>query len=1560
MTIVSDADHTLLRNLREISTHQNVSTSLADHLEHYFADADVDSCDGSSPEELYGAAVQHHRLGLARQPGQAAIAFYVPDFDRHGWHSPHTIIDIVSDDMPFLVDSITMLIYHQGLAIHRLMHPLLGVERDAQGLLLRSAERGTAGLRTESWIHLEIDRVSDAGQIETLRNEISNVLADVRAAVEDHVPMLQCVTSAINDLERVASPKNDEVIEFLRWIAADNFVFLGYVNFTADDASGELQRAPDGGLGLLRRTDHPRFGHCLAGIPGNLEEIAALPSPLTLVKADGRSTLHRPKYLDFIGVHYRDAAGNVIGEHVFVGLYAMHVYHISTSDIPIVRQKIAAVRAACGFATGSHKDKTLINVLETYPRDELIEIDASDLQRIAGDIVMLQEHPRVRVFLRNDTWGRYVSALIYMPRDRFDSYIRKRIIALLRDTLKADSVDFFLMVGESRLARLHLIARMPSGAHSEYDADVFEQEVARIVRGWHDELQQNLIAHCGEERGNALLRRYALALPLAYQDQVPPSSAVSDLERLDAAEQSGAIEVKLSAPYGDDGSHQHIKLFLNRLPRPLSAVLPVFENLGVTVLSEQPFKLNGSDLHIADFAVQLPEANALEDEATRCAFIELLEKLLRNEAENDGFNRLALLAGLDAPRITIVRAYGRYLRQAGLPFSQVYIERCLSAQPHIARLLVDLFAARLSPQGAEANDALAEKIGNELDIALAEVSNIDDDRILSGYRVAIEATLRTNAWQRAADGKAKAYLSFKIASKQLPFLPKPVPLYEIFVYSTHMEGIHLRGARVARGGMRWSDRMEDFRTEVLGLVKAQMVKNAVIVPLGSKGGFVGKCLPPASDREAYMAEGIACYSTLIRGMLDLTDNLVDGQVVPPPDVRRRDADDPYLVVAADKGTATFSDIANGIAIEYGFWLGDAFASGGSVGYDHKKMGITARGAWEAVKRHFRELGHDTQSEPFTVVGIGDMAGDVFGNGLLLSDQIQLLAAFDHRHIFLDPAPVPAVSFAERQRMFALPRSSWDDYDKSLISPGGGVWPRTAKSIPLSPQVREWLGLSVEHIGPTELINLLLKAPVDLLYNGGIGTYVKASSQSHQEANDRANDALRVDANEIRAKVIGEGGNLGLTQKARVEFALGGGLLFTDAIDNSAGVDCSDHEVNIKILLAGLVAGGDMTDKQRVALLASMTDEVGRLVLADNYQQTEAISLEASIGFDLLNVHAQLMRSLEAKGALSRAIEFLPDDKGIAERAQLRRGLTAPEISVLLAYAKITLKETILASSLPDAPELRQLLVDYFPQPLVRQCSEQLDLHPLKREIVTTQLVNRLVNRMGTTFTMQLADEIGVDAAAVAAAWYAASELLGAEAAWREIESFDLKMPAAQQMSLMKALREMTGAAARQILSAQKTGATISALIEDYREAVAQALEQARTGRGEQSPIGAVLEARATIVGVFELVDLAQASGQPLPEIVAACSRLDASLDLTWLANAIGRLPAGNRWQARARAQLAGDLRKLRQSLVQQRQADEPALLAQAREVIDELKRNAPQDLAMLSAGLSEIRRVLIA
>jgi glutamate dehydrogenase len=1556
MATFAESTQNLRRNLHEIADQQNLSARVGEYLDCYFVDVELTGVRDASPEELLGAALQHFHLGQVRVEKQAATTLYTPDFDRHGWHSPHTVIDIVTDDMPFLVDSITMVVYRHGLVIHRLLHPLLGVERAVDGALQSTRPRGAAGSRPESWIHLEIDRVGDAALMDQLRQEIVDVLADVRAAVEDGAAMQQRMREA--DEEMAGDPVADggEVAAYLRWIAANNFVFLGYADYRAGAGDSVLARVPDSGLGILRHTDHPRFGSCLAGIPGVVAELARDPLPVILVKADARSTVHRSAYLDFIGVKCYDPRGAIVGVRVFVGLYTAHVYHVSATEVPLLRRKIAAVREAIGFLPRSHRDKVLLNVLETYPRDELIEIAHEDLMRIARGIVSLHEREQVRVFLRDDAWGRYVSAMVYMPRDRFDTTTRKRISALLYETLAAERVDFFVMLGESRLARLHFIARTPVGTRYHYDAEAIEGQVARIVRGWSDELKQNLVGHYGEERGNALLRRYLPEIPQSYQERVTPASAVSDLERLEAAEQSGRVEVKLSAAQGDDGAHQHLKLFRRGRPRPLSAILPVLENMGLTVLAEEPFNLPRSDLHIADFAVQLPQAAALDSEATRRAFLDLLEDLLRDQAENDGFNRLVLLAGLDGRQISILRAYSRYLRQAGLPFSQAYVQRCLATHFQITRALVELFEAFFSPK---ADDARAKVLADEVTTALLQVSNPDDDRILSALQTVIAATLRTNAYQVGRDGRVKSYLSCKLSSRDIPFLPAPVPLYEVFVYNERVEGVHLRGAKVARGGLRWSDRMEDFRTEVLGLVKAQMVKNAVIVPLGSKGGFVCKQLPPAAEREAFQAEGIACYSTFICGLLDLTDNLVDGQIVPPAGVRRRDGDDPYLVVAADKGTATFSDIANGIAIEYGFWLGDAFASGGSVGYDHKKMGITARGAWEAVKRHFRELGLDTQRQPLTVVGIGDMSGDVFGNGMLLSPTIRLLAAFDHRHIFVDPEPDPARSFAERQRLFALPRSSWADYDPALISAGGGVWSRTAKSIPLSSEVRGWLGTEASHMSPPELIRTLLLAPVDLLYNGGVGTYVKASAQSHQEANDRGNDILRVDASQLRARVVGEGGNLGFTQKGRIEFALNGGRIFTDAIDNSAGVDCSDHEVNIKILLAGLVGRGDMTGKQRDALLASMTDEVGRLVLADNYQQTQAIALEAAAAVELIEAHGRLIRSLEARGALHRGIEFLPDDKGLGERQQQKRGLTAPEIAVLLAYAKITLKEALLASNLPDSEDVRELLVNYFPAALLEPCGELFSAHPLKRDIIATQLVNRLVNRMGTTFVMQLGDETGASPAQVAGAWYAASSVLDAEALWREIESLDLILDAARQMALMAGLRAMTSAATALVLRQYLGGATIGQLLADYHPAVVEAMGRIGGGKSGAQQVTALIGERTAIVAAFELVNLARACDYPLNQVALALADLEAQIDLDWLGTAVNHLPSGNRWQARARAQLATELVALRQSLVRQILNGSLPTTAAARAVLDELKSNEPQDLAMLSAGLAEIKRLVV-
>ena len=1553
MTTVTESTNNLRRNLHEVADRQHLSASISEFLDCYFVDAELDGSD-ATPEELVGAAVQHFRLGEARATGRALTTLYTPDFDRHGWHSPHTVVDVVTDDMPFLVDSITMVVYRHGLVIHRLLHPLLGAEREQDGRLRRTTPRGAPGSRPESWIHLEIDRIGDPKLVDALHQEILSALADVRAAVEDGPLMQQRMREAREEMALATVAESDEVAAYLTWISANNFVFLGGADYHAAAGESALARVPESGLGILRHADHPGFGRCLAGIPGVVAELARNPLPVVLVKADARSTVHRSAYLDFIGVKRYDDAGNIVGLRAFVGLYTAHVYHVSATDIPLLRRKIAAVRDAAGFVPRSHRDKILLNVLETYPRDELIEIAHEDLMRIARGIVSVHEREQVRVFLRDDPWGRYVSAIVYMPRDRFDTTTRKRISALLYETLAAERVDFFVTLGESRLARLHFIARTALGTRYRYDAAAIEGQVARIVRGWADELKQNLVGHYGEERGNSLLRRYALELPQSYQERVTPASAVSDLEHLEAAEQSGRVEVKLSTAQGDDGAHHHVKLFRRGQPRPLSAILPVLENMGLTVLSEQPFTLPRSDLHIADFAVRLPQAGALDDDATRSAFLKLLESLLRDQAENDGFNRLVLLAGLDGRQISILRAYSHYLRQAGLPFSQAYVERCLATHFQITRHLVELFEALFSQA---ADDERAKLLANELGMALLQVSNPDDDRILSALQTVIEATLRTNAYQPGADGEVKSYLSFKFSSRAIPFLPDPVPLYEIFVYNERVEGVHLRGAKVARGGLRWSDRMEDFRTEVLGLVKAQMVKNAVIVPLGSKGGFVCKRLPPASDREAFLAEGVACYSTFIRGLLDLTDNLVDGQILPPNGVRRRDADDPYLVVAADKGTATFSDIANGIAIEYGFWLGDAFASGGSAGYDHKKMGITAKGAWEAIKRHFRELGLDTQTQPFTVVGIGDMSGDVFGNGMLLSPEIRLLAAFDHRHLFVDPDPDTARSLAERQRLFSLPRSSWADYDPALISSGGGVWSRSAKSIPLSPEVRAWLGSEASQMTPPELIKAILQAPVDLLYNGGIGTYVKASSQSHQEANDRGNDILRVDASQLKARVVGEGGNLGLTQKGRIEFALNGGRIFTDAIDNSAGVDCSDHEVNIKILLAGLVGRGDMTGKQRDALLASMTDVVGSLVLADNYQQTQAISLEAAAGAELLEVHARLIRSLEAKGALHRGIEFLPDDKGLAERAQQKRGLSAPEISVLLAYVKITLKETILGSPLPDSEDVYELLVNYFPPALLEHCSELLSAHPLKREIIATQLVNRLVNRMGTTFVIQVSEETAASPAQVAAAWYATSRVLDAETLWRDLESMDLVLDAERQMALMCGLRAMVTAATT--LALTQRGRTIGQLVDQYRPAVAESMQRIRSGKSGEQVVTALVEESAAIVATFELVNLANACGHPLREVARALEYLESRIDLRWLGAAIGRLPVGNRWQARARAQLTAELAGLRQHLLRQVLGASLPDTVDARAVLDEIKSNEPQDLAMLSAGLAEIRRLVV-
>ncbi|WP_373282108.1 NAD-glutamate dehydrogenase [Chitinimonas koreensis] len=1278
----------------------------------------------------------------------------------------------------------------------------------------------------------------------------------------------------------------------------------------------------------------------------------------------------------------------MVGERRFLGLYTAKAYNTPPHQIPVLRRKIDAVMESSRYAASSHKGKTLFNVLETYPRDELIEITDGALAEIALGIVHLQERSRVRAFIREDLYRRYVSALVYMPRDNYNTDVRLKMQQILLQAFDGTSAEFNVMLSDSQLARIHFMVRTRTGSTlPDYDPREIENQIAQATRRWADDLQIHMVAHAGEERGMALVSKYAKSFAAAYYADYDARTAVSDIERIEQALSEQRLTMKLTDATLADPTQHRFKIF-RQDPIALSDSLPVLENMGVRVIEEQPYTLkfaDGGRAWVTDIALKLPQAGLLDEDDSRAAFQQGFAAIFEGRAENDRFNELILLAGLGWREVVLLRAYAKYLKQIGLNYSLDHIADRLGHFRDIAGDLVALFGALHDPKQDRAGEA--EALAARIKEALAQVPSLDDERILSGFFHAIRATLRTNYFQPAAGGADKDYISFKFDSRSMPNMPQPVPMFEIWVYSPRVEGIHLRFGKVARGGLRWSDRKEDFRTEVLGLVKAQQVKNTVIVPVGSKGGFVVK--NPPEGREAYQAEGVECYKTFIRGLLDLTDNLVEGKVVPPKSVHRRDVDDPYLVVAADKGTATFSDIANGVSQEYGFWLDDAFASGGSVGYDHKKMGITAKGAWESVKRHFREMGHDTQTQPFTVVGIGDLMGDVFGNGMLLSDQIKLVAAFNHLHIFLDPNPDTAKTFAERQRMFALPRSSWDDYDRKLISKGGGIYPRSAKSIPLSPEVRKLLDVTDEALAPNDLIRAILKAPVDLLYNGGIGTYFKASSQSHAEASDRSNDALRIDGREIRARVIGEGGNLGFTQLGRVEYAMHGGHICTDAIDNSAGVDCSDHEVNIKILLGRLMQGGDMTLKQRNALLAEMTDNVGELVLRDNYLQTAAISLELKQAKSLLSVHGRFMQALEKAGRLSRRIEYLPNDVQLQERQAAGSGLTSPELAVLLAYAKLGLYDQLLDSPLPAMAEWDALLASYFPVKMAEKFKKQLPSHPLRSEIVATVLTNECVNRMGISFVFRVAEETNASPAEIVHAWSVASRLMQADRLWVALEALDNKVPTDTQYELMLEVRKQLERVARWVLRVQLTEADaaqrlaqltdeIPALLPQLDQWLADkpafAGERARlVAAGVQPDLAARVVHLDAVLALLDIARLARESKTAVEDVAEVYFKLESALQIDWLRDVVDGLPRDNRWQTLARMALRDELyrehagltaRVLAASGTVKKRVEgwleaRGAALEHVGRMFEELRAATP-DLAMLSAAMREIRNRLAA
>jgi glutamate dehydrogenase len=1503
----------------------------------YYRWVSPDDLEDRSTLDVYGAALAHFNLARQRTPGQTKVRVYNPQFETHGWQSTHTAVEIVTDDMPFLIDSVGMELNRRGFGVHLIIHPVMRVRRDGSGRLeevLPPADDAPEDAIHESIIHVEVVRQTDREQLEAMRVHVQRVIGEVRAAVEDWPKMRERTLAIAEELKENPTPLDDVVVQegraFLHWLEDHHFTFLGYRAYDVVDAGGDVRLCPvaGSGLGILRgEGTESRFDK----LPPGVRALALEPYLLNLTKANSRATVHRYAYLDYVGVKRFDTDGNVIGEHRFLGLYTTSAYHASPREIPILRRKVDDILHRAAFPHDSHNEKGLIAILEIHPRDELFQSSVDELFEVAMGILYLGERQRLRLFVRRDAFGRFLSCLVFVPRDRFNTENRRRIEQILLDAFHGTSIDYTTRVSESTLVRLHYIVYTEPGTTPDYDVHEIESRLVATTRSWVDDLEAALVDEYGEERGNHLRRRYGDAFPTAYRADWVARSAVVDIKRMEDLEEDG-LAISLYRPLESPPGQFRAKLFRSGRPLALSGMLPLFENMGVTVGDERPYEVRregAPSVWIYDFGLSYGTPNGeLETEQVRELFQDAFLRAWRHDIENDGYNRLVLAAGLTWREITMLRAVARYLRQGGTTFSDTYVENALVTHEEIARLLVELFGARFDPRRADADAAAS--LAEQIERAIDAVESLDQDQILRNFLCVVQAMLRTNYYQRDSSGEPKSWLAFKLDPEQLAFLPLPRPRFEIFVCSPRTEGVHLRGGKVARGGLRWSERREDFRTEVLGLMKAQMVKNAVIVPVGAKGGFIVK-RPPA-DRDGLQAEVVECYRTFIRGMLEITDNISGSEVVPPRDVVRYDDDDPYLVVAADKGTATFSDIANGIALEAGFWLGDAFASGGSTGYDHKKMGITARGAWESVKRHFRELGHDVQAEEFTVVGIGDMSGDVFGNGMLLSPHIRLIGAFNHRDIFIDPDPDAASSFEERKRLFDLPRSSWSDYDTEKISAGGGVWPRAAKSIPLSEEVRAALGVEDESMKPNDLIRALLRAPVDLLWNGGIGTYVKASHEQHAEAGDKANDALRVDGSELRCRVVGEGGNLGLTQRGRIEYALAGGKVNTDAIDNSAGVDCSDHEVNIKILLDGAVADGDLTEKQRNELLAAMTDAVAEHVLQNNYEQTETVTMAEAQAPAMLDVHARLIRALERNNRLDRALEALPDDDEIAERKADHRGLTRPELCTLLAYSKIHLYAALLESDVPEDPYLSAELAAYFPVPLRERFGDRMEGHRLQREITATKVVNNILHGAGTTAIFRLGEETGGTAADIARAYTVAREVFLMRPIWREIEALDNQVPASLQTEMLLEGRRLVERATRWLIRNRRRPLDIAATVEHFAsgaaalyelmprplseaevEPLARRADELREA-GVPPRLALRVASLATMFATLDIVDIAGETGFDFEPVAMVHFRLGAELGLHWLRDQIVALPRSDRWSALARAALRDDLYTLHRAL----------------------------------------------
>jgi glutamate dehydrogenase len=1559
-------------------------------LQAYYANVDAEDLAPRDPAELAGTALSHLMFARRRQRS-ALVRVFNPTLREHGFTSPHTVIEMVNDDMPFLVDSIGLALTERSLTLHLLTHPIFAVSRDAAGNLLALHERGEAAklkmklggkkLRLESFQHIEVDRIVDPAALNSLAAQIERSMRDVRVACADWSKMRGATRQAAEELsalsERFDATDLSEALALLAWMEDRHFTFLGYREYRLQGRKGQeaLRPVEATGLGILRR-GHRQPTRTNRSLASDIRRQSRSRDIVLVTKANLVSTVHRSGHVDYVGIKHFDAKGRLIGEKRFLGLWTSSAYNSNPREIPVLR----------------HDGKALQHILESFPRDELFQASVAELNRIVIGVFGLQERPRVRVLLRRDAFRRFYSCLVFVPREKYNTQVRQRIEKVIRDAFAASSVESQVQIAESNLARIHIVARTSPSDETRVDTVALERRVAAAVRSWLDGFKAALLARLDEAYALQLFEKYAQAFPAAYTEDFQGDAAALDVSFLEAVEKEPArLHLDIYRPEPRRKDKFFLKIFRNQDAIPISDLLPMLENMGLKVIAERPYELEfpaGRRAWIQDLELVMQASAVIQFDSLEREIKSAFTAVWTGRMDSDSFNQLTLCAGIPWRLVIVMRAYCRYLLQTGLPFSQGYIAQVLVTNAGIARSLADLFVARFNPENsAAARQSALARLDRRIREALEEVTRSDEDRILRALWNALSATVRTNAYLTGRDNQFKEYLSFKLESQQLRELPLPKPLFEIFVFSPRMEGVHLRMGYVARGGIRWSDRREDFRTEVLGLMKAQQVKNTVIVPVGAKGGFVVKRMP--LEREAQAAEVIACYQTLIRGLLDITDNIVDDKIVAPAMMVRHDKDDAYLVVAADKGTATFSDIANAISEEYGFWLGDAFASGGSAGYDHKKMAITARGAWECVKRHFREVGVDIQSQDFTVSGIGDMAGDVFGNGMLQSPHIRLVAAFNHMHIFIDPQPDPARSFAERERLFKMPRSSWDDYSRDAISKGGAVYSRSAKSLTLSREAQVLLEVPAQ-VTPNEVIKAILKAHVDLFWNGGIGTYVKATFESNSDVGDRSNDAVRVDARELNCKVIGEGGNLGVSQLGRIEFARRGGRLNTDFIDNSAGVNCSDVEVNLKILLNGAVRAKEITRAGRDRLLVQMTDEVAGLVLRNNYLQGQAISTIEFQSKERLSEIAYVIRALERSGDLNRSLEFLPTVEEIAERRKAGEGLTRPELAITLSYGKIWLYRALIHSNVPEDPYLSTELARYFPTPVQKRFATRLKRHRLRREIIATAITNSLINRMGPVFPVRAQDDTAADPAAIARAYSIAREVFAARYIWTQIEELDNRIPAAVQYTAMSQTTRLLQHMTYWLLENRRNDLDIERAVSRYAAKVGELFrelgdvlsvtEQARLSvRRSQLIEQHVPEQLASRIASLEalhcaldLVEVTMTARVDIGYAARVYFDLGERIGLTWIKEQIEGLAADGHWQAVARGTLRDNLYEL------QRKITAAALACKGREAtgrvdqwiarhsgpVDSLKRvvvdlrtGGPPDFATLSVALQAVRRL---